>query len=111
MIPKPIFPITYIKQPSTRKIVDGKEIFKELKFRPYVVKEEKILLVAKESGEIKDIFNAVKQILTACCEESNFDVEKLPIFDIEYIFLRLRAISVGEIEEITITENEKDEYA
>lgn len=110
MLPKPIFAISYIKQPSTRKIVDGKEVFKELKFRPYVVKEEKILMIAKESGEIRDIFNAVKQIVEACCEETNFNVDNIPSFDLEYIFLQLRAISVADIEPIIITENEVNEF-
>src|ERR1017187_3407989 len=107
MLPKSIFTIHLIKQPSTRKIVDGVETYKELKFRPYVVKEEKILMHAKESGEIKDIYTAVKQIITACCEEE-IDVEKLPTFDLEYMFLRLRSASVSNIETIQITHGDRE---
>ena len=110
MLPKPMFSISHIKQPSTRKIIDGKETFTELKFRPYLVREEKILLTAKESGEIKDIFQAVKQVVQACSEEPNFDADKIPTFDLEYFFLQLRAISVSDIENIMITENDGSEW-
>jgi len=73
--------------PSTDKIVQ---------FRPFLVKEEKVLLVAMESNNNGEIINATKEILNACTYEK-LEIEKLPIFDIEYIFLQIRAKSVGEI--------------
>lgn len=73
--------------PSTDKVVQ---------FRPFLVKEEKVLLVAMESSNNGEIINATKEILNACTYEK-LEIEKLPIFDIEYIFLQIRAKSVGEI--------------
>jgi len=73
--------------PSTDKVVQ---------FRPFLVKEEKVLLVAMESNNNTEIINATKEILNACTFEK-LEIEKLPIFDIEYIFLQIRAKSVGEI--------------
>ena len=73
--------------PSTDKV---------LQYRPFLVKEEKILLVAMESNNNKEILNATKEILRACTFEK-IDVDTLPIFDIEYIFLQIRSKSVGEI--------------
>ena len=73
--------------PSTDKVVQ---------FRPFLVKEEKVLLVAMESNNNGEIINATKEILNACTYEK-LEIEKLPIFDIEYIFLQIRAKSVGEI--------------
>ena len=73
--------------PSTDKVIQ---------FRPFLVKEEKVLLVAMESNNNTEIINATKEILNACTYEK-LDIEKLPIFDIEYIFLQIRAKSVGEI--------------
>lgn len=73
--------------PSTDKVVQ---------FRPFLVKEEKVLLVAMESNNNTEIINATKEILNACTYEK-LEIEKLPIFDIEYIFLQIRAKSVGEV--------------
>jgi len=73
--------------PSTDKVVQ---------FRPFLVKEEKVLLIAMESNNNTEIINATKEILNACTFEK-LEIEKLPIFDIEYIFLQIRAKSVGEI--------------
>jgi hypothetical protein len=73
--------------PSTDKVVQ---------FRPFLVKEEKVLLLAMESNNNTEIINATKEILNACTFEK-LEIEKLPIFDIEYIFLQIRAKSVGEI--------------
>ena len=76
--------------PSTESVI---------KYRPFLVKEEKILLTAMESEDEKTISNAVKQIINNCVQ-GDLDVDRLPTFDIEYLFLRLRAKSVGE--EVTI---------
>lgn len=98
--PKFIYPIYEIEQPSTKK---------NIKFRPYLVKEEKILLMAKESKQIKDAFGAVKQILKACCEETKDDfIDKMPLFDMELIFLRLRGLSVTNKEQVFITDTEDE---
>lgn len=68
---------------------------KKVKFRPFLVKEEKVLLMAKESKDADDIRLAIKQIITNCAVDP-IDVETLPLFDVEMIFLKLRAKSVGE---------------
>jgi len=68
---------------------------RNVKFRPFLVKEEKILLIAKESKDPEEIRNAVIQIIANCTAEP-IEIDKLPIFDIEMIFLKLRARSVGE---------------
>lgn len=72
-----------------------KSLDRKVKFRPFLVKEEKILLMAKESEEPDSVRLAIKQIIQNCCAEK-LDVESLPLFDIEMIFLKLRAKSVGE---------------
>ena len=70
---------------------------REVKFRPFLVKEEKLLLIAKESKDFDDIRTAVLQIIQNCCVEDEIDVTKLPLFDVEMIFVKLRAKSVGEM--------------
>lgn len=68
---------------------------KTLRLQPYTVKEERIMLMAKESKELKDIATATLQILRACMVD-DIDIEKLPAFDIEHLMVRLREASVGE---------------
>ena len=89
-LPKLNVPVYEAILPSTETVI---------KYRPFLVKEEKILLTAMESEDEKSISAAVKQIINNCVQ-GKLDVEKLPTFDIEYLFLRLRAKSVGE--EVTI---------
>ena len=72
----------------------------ELKFRPFLVKEEKILLMAMQSGSQKDILEGFKEIIRSCVD-GDIDVDQLPMFDIEYLFLQLRARSVGDVIPIT----------
>lgn len=72
-----------------------KSLDRNVKFRPFLVREEKLFLIAKESKEPDDIKNAVLQIINNCCLE-DIDVYKIPLFDIEMIFIKLRAMSVGE---------------
>lgn len=67
-----------------------------VKFRPFTVKEEKILLIAEESKDPSDILTAIKQVINNCCI-SDIDIDKLPVFDIEYFFLQLRSKSVNNI--------------
>ena len=85
-LPKLNVPVYEAILPSTETVI---------KYRPFLVKEEKILLTAMESENEKTITDAVKQIIKNCVQ-GELDVERLPTFDIEFIFLRLRAKSVGE---------------
>ena len=67
-----------------------------IKFRPFLVKEEKILLMALESDNENEMLGAMKQIISNCVI-NDIDIEKLPLFDVQYIFLQLRVQSVGEV--------------
>ena len=69
---------------------------KTVKYRPFLVKEEKILILAIESGDLKDITRAIKDVLKNCIMTRGIKVDQLPTFDIEYLFLNIRAKSVGE---------------
>lgn len=75
---------------------------KKIKYRPFVVREEKILLLALESEDEQEITNAIVQIITNCVQ-SKVDIDDFSTFDIEYIFLNIRAKSVGEMLEFSIT--------
>ena len=88
-LPKLNVPVYEAILPSTEKVI---------KYRPFLVREEKLLLTAQESGE-DAILPAVKQIIKNCVQ-GELDVDNMPIFDIEYLFLRLRAKSIGE--EVTL---------
>ena len=76
---------------------------KKIKYRPFLVREEKILIMALESEDMKQITNAVVQILSACILTRGVKIENLATFDIEYLFLNVRAKSVGENVEVNIT--------
>jgi hypothetical protein len=76
---------------------------KTIKYRPFLVKEEKILILALESQSTKEITNAIKQVLKDCILSKGIKVEELPTFDIEYIFLNVRGKSVGESLDLIIT--------
>jgi hypothetical protein len=78
---------------------------KSVKARPFVVREEKILLTAQQSGEEKDIILAIKQVLNNCIVDE-FDVDNLATFDLEYMFLKLRARSVNNVIDISYRDNE-----
>ena len=75
---------------------------KKIKFRPFLVKEEKILLMALETDDEKNIKNAVYELLKACIT-TRIKLESLATFDLEYIFLNIRAVSVGEVVDINVT--------
>jgi hypothetical protein len=79
---------------------------KKIKIRPMLVKEEKLLLMAKESGENGDILNAIKQVVNNCIIDSDIDVDKFPIFDLEYLFIKIRSISVSNITKVSYRDNE-----
>ena len=83
----------------------------KLTYRPFLVKEEKLLLLANETGEDPEIINAIKQIINNCTFEK-IDVETLALFDLEYIFLNVRAKSVGEIVTLKLLcSDDKETYA
>ena len=76
---------------------------KKIKYRPFLVKEEKILIIALESQDQNDITNAVTDVLKKCILTKGIDVDSLPTFDIEYLFLNIRAKSIGEDIKLTVT--------
>ena len=76
---------------------------KKIKYRPFLVKEEKILILALESENQKQITDAIKSTLKSCIETKGIKVDDLPTFDIEYIFLNIRGKSVGESLDVMIT--------
>ena len=80
----------------------------EIKYRPFLVKEEKLLLMAMEGKDQNEIQNAVQKILTNCIL-TPIDVSKLATFDIEYLFLQLRSKSVGEVIQIKIGHSDESE--
>jgi hypothetical protein len=73
---------------------------KTIKYRPFLVKEEKILLMAMETKDTKQIINATKEIIKNCITGEELNVDAMPLFDIEYVFLNLRAKAKGEIIEL-----------
>jgi len=96
-LPKIAAPTFELTQPSTGET---------LQYRPFLVKEEKILLTSKESGESSDVFRAVKQIVNNCVVNDDFDVDKIPLFDMEYIFIQLRAQSVDNIVKFQVEDSD-----
>jgi len=76
---------------------------KKIKYRPFLVKEEKILILALESENIKQITTSVKSILKECINTRGVKIDSLPIFDIEYLFLNVRGKSVSEALELVVT--------
>ena len=101
-LPKLNTPTYELEVPSTDE---------KIKYRPFLVKEEKILMIAMESKDNAQIVNAVKDIVTACTFNT-LDVANLPMFDVEYIFLQIRAKSVGEISKLKILcPDDKKTYA
>lgn len=85
-LPKLDTPVYNLEVPSTGETI---------KFRPFLVKEQKILMMAEESKDENEIYNAMKQIITSCTF-GDLDVENAPIFDVEYAFIKIRSKSVGE---------------
>ena len=75
---------------------------KKIKYRPFLVKEEKLLVLALESESNKEISTAIKAVLKACIQTRGVKVEQLPTFDIEYLFLNIRGKSVGEEIEVNL---------
>ena len=76
---------------------------KKVKYRPFLVREEKILIMALESEDTKQITSAIKDVLSTCILSRGIKIDKLSTFDIEYLFLNVRAKSVGETVEVNVT--------
>lgn len=98
-LPKIDQPLFEVKIPSS-----GKKVL----FRPFLVKEEKLLLIAQQSGEDTDVIRAIKQILKLCIADEELDVDKLTTFDLEYLFLKLRAKSVNNVVKLSYRDNEDE---
>ena len=91
VLPSITTPRYTLEQPSTGK---------QISYRPFLVREEKILLMALESDDAFEAIQATKQVIANCCDLE--DIDSMPMFDIEYILLQLRSKSVGEIAEPAI---------
>ncbi len=91
-LPKLNTPTYELEVPSTDE---------KIKYRPFLVKEEKILMIAMESKDNAQIVNAVKDIVSACTFDK-IDISSMPMFDVEYIFLNIRAKSVGEVSKLRV---------
>ena len=91
-LPKLEVPIYELTVPSTDE---------KIKYRPFLIKEEKILLIAMESGENEDVIQAVKQIVSECTFNT-LKLGSMPMFDVEYIFLQIRSKSVGEVSKLKV---------
>lgn len=89
-LPMNATPVYTLEIPSTKK---------QFKYRPFVVKDEKALLIAQQSEDVTVMLDTVKEMIKSCAK-SEIDVEKLASFDLEYIFLQMRAQSIGEIVEL-----------
>ena len=74
----------------------------KVEYRPFLVKEEKLLLIAQETGDETSVINAVKNIVQACILNETIDVSTMALFDLEYIFLNLRAKSIGETAQLKV---------
>ena len=93
-LPKIATPTYELELPSTGE---------NIKYRPFLVKEEKVLVIALESNDNKQITTAIKTVLKNCILSKSVKVETLPTFDIEYLFLNIRGKSVGEDIDVNIT--------
>ena len=92
-LPKIAAPTYTLELPSTGE---------EISYRPFLVKEEKVLVIALESEDTKQITNAIKTVIKNCILTKGIKVEALPTFDIEYLFLNIRGKSVGEEIEVNV---------
>jgi hypothetical protein len=92
-LPKIATPTYELTLPSTEKTIE---------YRPFLVKEEKLLVLAMETEDTKDITKAVKTVIKNCIKTSGIKVEDLPTFDIEFLFLNIRGKSVGEEVEVNV---------
>jgi len=93
-------PLPKIATPTYSMVLPSLE--KEINYRPFLVKEEKLLVLALESEDTKQITTAIKAVLKSCVQTKGIKVESLPTFDIEYLFLNIRGKSVGETIDVNI---------
>ena len=94
-------PLPTISTPTYELVLPSSN--RKIKYRPFLVKEEKILILAMESQDPKQIARAVKDVISKCILSKGIKVEKLSTFDIEYLFLNIRGKSVGEQIEVMVT--------
>ena len=94
-------PLPKISTPTYELTIPSSQ--RKIKYRPFLVKEEKILIIAMESQDDKQIAQAVKDVLGSCILTKGISVDKLSTFDIEYLFLNIRGKSVGETVEVLVT--------
>ena len=88
-----------INAPEYSLVVPSTKV--EVKYRPFLVKEEKLLLIAQETGDEKALYTAIKNLIHNCCH-GQLDVDTMPLFDVEYVFLQLRSKSVGEFADVLV---------
>lgn len=98
-LPKISHPIFELTLPSTKQ---------QIRYRPFLVKEEKILLTAQASGEPEDIILSIRQVINNCILTEGVDIEDLTTFDLEYLFIKIRAKSVNNIISLTYRDLEDD---
>ena len=94
-------PLPKVNTPTYELVLPSNN--KKIKYRPFLVREEKILIMALESEDMKQITNSVVEILNACILTRGIRINTLSTFDIEYLFLNVRAKSVGESVEVNVT--------
>jgi len=98
-LPKISHPLFDVTIPSTNK---------KIKIRPMLVKEEKILLMAKSGGDPRDALTAVRQVVNNCIMDDKIDIDSLTTFDIEYLFIKIRAYSISNISKVSYIDSEDD---
>ncbi len=101
-LPKPIRPEYNLTLPSTGK---------RIKYQPFTVREEKVLVLAAESQETDEITNAIRSTLEHCVTTAGFSVDDLALFDIEYLFLKCRSKSAGETIKVIATDPSDESYS
>lgn len=99
-LPKISHPLFDVTIPSNNKTI---------KIRPMLVKEEKILLIAKSGGDPRDALSAVKQVVNNCILDDKINVDNLTTFDIEYLFVKIRAYSISNISKVAYIDSEDNE--
>lgn len=100
MLPKISYPTISLTVPSTKNTYS---------FRPMLVKEEKLLLMAKTSENDGDILGAIRQVVNNCSIDPTFNIDKIPLFALEYLFLKLRGFSIGDEIKVSYRDFEDNE--
>lgn len=100
MLPKISQPLFECTLPATKKVI---------KYRPMQVREEKILLIAKQSADRTDIYNGITQIVGNCVADDKFKANQLPLCDLEYLYIQIRSNSVGNIVKVSYIDSEDEQ--